>query len=352
MEKELRVNPTKAKHFCVDALARVGVPSDQANIVADSLVLADLRGVSSHGIMRLPTYVRRIRKGVMSAETVLTILRDESAVILLDANNGIGIVAGSQAMQLAIERAQKNGVGVAAVAHSNHCGMMAFFTLMAVQAGMIGIAFSNANAMVLPWGARAPFMGTNPLSIAVPAREEPPLVLDMATSAVARGKVVLMAKQGKSIPEGWVLTPDGRPATEPEEVLSGYLLPFGGAKGSGIALMVEILCGVLTGSSVGPEIAPFFTDFTRGQDLGHLFIALNVKAFVPFDQFTSRVDTIIRQVRSLPPAPGVERIYLPGEIEFLAERENWAKGIPLVPEVCEELRTLAEELNITPLLLR
>ncbi len=305
--------------------------------------------MNSHGMMRLPTYAQRIRAGSVAANTVISVVHEASATLLIDANNGSGIVAGEHAMRRAIDKARDAGAGVVTVKRSNHCGMLAFFTLMAVHHDMIGMAGSNANAAVTPWGAAAPFMGTNPLSIGVPSGQELPVILDMATSTVARGKVVLAAKQGKPIPADWVITADGRPATDPADALAGYLLPLGGPKGSGIGLFLEFLCGVLTGSAVGPESAAFFTDIAQPQNVGHFFMAIDVNKFLPVEQFVTRVDAIIRQVHSLPRARGVEHIYLPGEPEFETERQRRREYIPLLPEVHQELAALADEIGTTRL---
>jgi LDH2 family malate/lactate/ureidoglycolate dehydrogenase len=341
----LKVSWEAERRFCVDILTRVGVPEAQATVIADSLVLADLRGVNSHGIMRLPTYAQRIRAGSVAANTVMSVVREAPATLLLDANHGSGIVAGEHAMRRAIEKARDVGASVVAVRLSNHCGMLAFFTLMATEHDMIGMAGSNGNALVTPWGAAAPFMGANPLAIAVPSDRELPVVLDMATSMVARGKIVLAAKQGKPIPADWAITRDGHATTDPTEALSGYLLPFGGPKGSGIALLLEFLCGALTGSAVGPEGPAFFTDIAHPQNIGHFFIAIDVSKFLPLKEFQTRVDAISRQVHSLPRARGVDRIYLPGELEFETERQRRKEHIPLLPDVYKDLVVLADEIG-------
>ena len=229
--------------FCKNVFVKIGVDADKAHLVSDSMVKADLRGVSSHGVTRTRIYVDRIRRGLVDPKAAPEIIRERAATALLDAKNGIGQVVSQYAIEIAIKKAREVGVGFVGVAHSNHFGMAAYYTLQAVGEGMIGVAMTNAPATMAPWGARLPYMGTNPLSVAVPADKRLPIVLDMATSVVARGKIILAAQKGEKIPEGWAIDKEGRVTTDPKAALEGAVLPFGGPKGSAIAILIDVLSG-------------------------------------------------------------------------------------------------------------
>lgn len=333
-------------HFTTEVLVRAGADPADAAVVAEALVTADLRGVHSHGVVRAGVYAARLRAGSFNPRARLRIVHDRGAVMTLDAQDGLGIVMAAQAMDLAIARAVDYGVGAVGVRNSNHCGMLAYFALRAVERQLVGVAMSNADAKVAPWGARARYLGTNPIAIAVPAGREAPIVLDMATSAVAHGRVAAAASRGDAIPEGWALDEHGQPTTDPHQALRGMLLPFGGAKGSGMSLIVDLLAGMLPGGRISPEIAPLYDAIERTQGVGHFFLALSIEAFVPIEQFAGRVDQMIQQIRALPPAPGHDRVYLPGEQEQLTMREYDARGIPLPEEVIAILQALAAETGV------
>ncbi len=326
-----RYAPEVLRSFVEQALVRGGAGEEEAELVADALVCADLRGVHSHGVVRTPVYLERLRAGSIRPGAQLTVLRDWGAAVLVDAGAGFGIVAAARAMDLAVDRARLHGVGVVGVQNSNHCGMLAYFVLRAVSQGAVGVALSNADAQVAPYGARVRYLGTNPLSVGIPAGQERPVVLDMATSEVAHGRVRAAASRGERIPPTWALGPDGRPTTDPHQALQGALLPFGGAKGSGLALVVDALAGLLTGARSGPEIPPLYEHLDRPQGLGHLMLALWPEAFCGLQGLLPRVDRMVREVRALPPAEGFDRVWLPGEPEAQREREYRSAGI-LLPE--------------------
>lgn len=335
--------PADALHsFVAEALMRSGAEREEAQLVAEALVRADLRGVHSHGVVRTDVYLERLRAGSIRPGAHLATLADWGASVLCDAQAGFGIVAAARAMDLAVDRARQHGVGVVGVRNSNHCGMLAFFVLRAVARGAVGIALSNADAQLAPYGARVGYLGTNPVCVGVPAGKEAPVVLDMATSEVAHGKVRAAAQRGEPIPPTWALGPDGRPTTDPQEALRGALLPFGGAKGSGLALMVDVLAGLLTGAGSGPEIVPLYEGLDRPQGVGHLMVALWPEAFCGAAALRDRVDRLVRQVRSLPPADGFDRVWLPGELEHQREVEYRRAGIPLPQEAVAVLRRVAD----------
>lgn len=334
--------------FCSQALQRAGARPGDAAVVADGLIAADLRGVHSHGVLRIGIYADRLRAGSINPAAELAVVRDSRAVVVADAQAGLGIARAVEAMDLAIDRARTHGLAAVAVRNSNHCGMLAYHAMRALPAGAIGIAISNADSQVAPWGARAKFFGTNPLAAAVPARDEPPVVLDMATSVVAHAKVKGAADRGETIPPDWAVDRAGQPTTDPAEALAGALLTFGGFKGSGISLLIDLLAGLLPGGRSGSEIVPLYQRLDEPQGVGHFFMALHVEAFEPLEAFTTRVDEAIRRIRALPPAAGAARALLPGELEYRRAQEYESHGIPLPSDAVAELARTAALLDLAP----
>lgn len=334
------VPPERLEQRCARVLERVGLREEDARCVAASLVLAELREVRSHGVIRLPIYVERIRKGLIDPSARISVLRETPAAAAWDAGNGHGIPAGVRAMDGCIEKARTSGVGVVTVRRSNHFGMAWYFARQAVERDMIGIVASNADAFVAPWGAGRRYLGTNPVAVGVPADTEPPIALDMATSVVAHGRIVLARQRNERIPVGWALDKDGSPTSDPAAALEGALLPFGEAKGSGIALLIDLICGPLSGALTGPFIAPLYTGLDRPQGLGHFLAAIDLSAFTDVAEFKRQVDESIRRVRALPPAPGVDRVYLPGEPEWIREQEGRRRGIVVDPAAAQSLEEL------------
>ncbi|HEY8531497.1 MAG TPA: Ldh family oxidoreductase [Limnochorda sp.] len=331
---------------CMAILEKVGMPREAAEHVAACLVLAELRGVRSHGVTRMPVYVERIRRGSMDPKATPVVLRETAAVAVMDARNGHGIPVGAQAMDLAIAKARAAGVGVVTVRNSNHFGMAWYFVKRAVEQDMIGVAMSNADSFVAPWGAGKRYLGTNPMAVGIPAGEEVPIGLDMATSVVAHGKIKLAYDSGQPIPLGWALDASGAPTTDPAKALEGALLPFGEAKGSAISLIIDMLCGPLAGALTGPFIAPLFTAVDRPQGLGHFFMAVNVAAFADLATYKREVDEAIRRIHALPPAAGFDRVLVPGELELEREREARKTGIFLAEPAARDLEALEKSLNI------
>lgn len=344
----LRISVDALHEFCQEALLAAGVPLAAAAIVAASLTHADACGLFSHGSVRLlPVYVRRLLAGTTRPTPNIQVVRQMGAIALVDGDSGLGQVVGKYAIQQAIELAHQHGVGVVGVRNSSHFGASAFFARDATDAGMIGIVMTNAPSNMPPWGGRKPYFGTNPLCIALPCGVEAPVVLDMSTSVVARGKIVMAATMGQPIPEGWAIDREGRPTLDAEAALEGAVLPMGGYKGAGLALIIDALCGVLTGAAFGIHIVNLYDDGHEVQNLGHFFMALNVDALMPVATFKARMDDYVREVRGQPRMPGVDRIYVPGELECEAERRSRAEGI-LLPGTAV-LDELAAQLNIAPL---
>jgi LDH2 family malate/lactate/ureidoglycolate dehydrogenase len=327
-------------------LQKVGIPPAEADLIAESLVQANLRGVDSHGVMRMAIYVKRLRKKLVNPNPTISILRETPVMAVMDGDNGPGQVVAARAMEVAMAKARGSGIGLVGIRNSNHFGAAAFFTMMALRKEMIGIALSNAPATMAPWGGRSPYMGTNPISVAVPAGRELPIVLDMATSVVARGKIILAAQRGESIPVGWAMDSEGEVTTDAARALDGCVLPFGGPKGSAIALLIDVLAGVLTGAAFGPHIGDLYRNMESPQCVGHMMGAIDISCFSDVDEFKNRIDRMIRGVKSVPPAKGVSEVLLPGEIEIRIERQREAEGIPLTPEVIDDLRRLASEYEV------
>lgn len=328
-----------------DIFCAVGVPDADAHLIADHLVRADLRGVVSHGISRVGIYIERLERELVARETFPVILRETPVSALVDGKNGSGIVVAHNAMNLAIDKATENGIGVVGVRGSNHCGMLAYYTLHAAAQGLLSLAMTNAPANMAPWGGRDRFFGTNPLSYGIPGGEEMDIVFDMAVSHVSRGKVILAAKEGRSIPVGWAIDTEGKDTTDPHDGLEGLVLPLGGAKGSGLAFLVEVVSAVLSGADFGPHLAPLYDEEDRQQDVGHFFLSLRPDLFLSHGEFESRVTQLVHEMRQVRVADGAERIYLPGEIELIEEEHRSNEGIPVSSEILGELQELADRLN-------
>ncbi len=341
-------SPRSLHGFTESVFRAVGVPEDDARITAENLIEADLRGVESHGISRLLLpYVRRIQKGLMRPVTELTVVRERPGTALLDGGNGLGQVVAHRAMDMAIAKAEATGAGWVAVRNSNHFGAAGYFALRAAARDMIGIIGTNGPAAVAPFGGRAPMLSTNPLAFAVPAGQEPPVLLDMATTVVSRGRILLYAKKGLDIPPTWALDEAGQPTTSAREALKGTLQPMAGYKGYGLSLIVDLLSGVLTGATYGMHCQGFLLDYTRPPaDLGSFFAAVSVDSFMDVPEFRARVDQALREIKSSPRAPGVERIYAPGEIEHERRAVSLDRGITVPAEVLPELSALGEELGV------
>jgi LDH2 family malate/lactate/ureidoglycolate dehydrogenase len=342
---KMMVKSEPLEKFCIQVLEKLGVPEEEAEITAKTLVMANLRGVDTHGVLRLPLYAARLKGGAMAASVNLTTEKETLATALLDGHDGIGQVISCRAMQLAIRKAREVGVSFVAVRRSNHFGAAAYYPMMALAHDMIGIALTNASPRLAPTGGIERLFGNNPWSVAVPAGERLPVVLDMANSLVAAGKIRVLQKEGKPIPEGWALNQYGEPTTDAGDALKGILLAIGGYKGYGITLMVDLLTGVLADSNYGPRVKGLDQNVDPA-GAAHSFIAINLAAFTDTEAFKARMDAYIDEIKSSAKARGADVIYLPGEPEFLRMQERTANGFPLQAKVVEELRAIGKELGI------
>jgi LDH2 family malate/lactate/ureidoglycolate dehydrogenase len=321
-------------------LRSLGVPEADAELVADSLVTADMWGHPSHGLLRLGWYVARLRSGVMRPVTKTELVRDGGAVAVLDGCDGIGQIITARAADEAVRRAGDYGIGVVAVRNSNHFGTAAYFTRRIAAQGCVGILTTNGSPAMAPWGGREKTVGANPWSIATPGGGHGPVVLDVANTGVARGKIYAALERGEQIPDGWALTSDGAPTNDPKEAIDGLILPMAGHKGYGIAFMMDVLSGVLTGSSYATGVAgPYVPD--RRSGCGHLVLALRVDAVADPEEFGRRVDDLITSTKAVPLADGMQEIFYPGEIEERAEQRAAEQGVTLPEKTVRDLSDLA-----------
>ena len=339
------------QHAVAEILGSSGLATEYAQLVADSLVQAELRGLGSHGVSRLlGIYVQRLRSRAINPAPNIQVVHRQGSVAVVDGDNGPGQVVGAVAMQLAVDLAGEFGSGWVAVRHSSHYGAAAFYLNAALNQHMIGLTTTNAPPNMPPWGGREPYLGTDPIAVAIPAGNHPPIVLDMATSVVAKGKIQLMAKEGiHTIPPNWALDAAGNPTQDVEQALQGMVLPLGGPKGYGLALLVEILSAMLSGAAFGPHLGNLYHDLDRPQNVGHFFGALNISAFTEVADFMARIDQLIDEIKSVPRCADVDEILMPGEIEMRSAQRLRREGIPLAADVYAEIQNLAKELGVGPL---
>jgi LDH2 family malate/lactate/ureidoglycolate dehydrogenase len=323
-----------------------GMPEADAATAARALIKASLRGVDSHGVARVPMYCERLRRGVANPVPDIQVRRTAPAVALVDGDNGLGLVVGRRAMAEAIAIALENGIGLAGVKRSGHYGMAALYILQAVEAGCAALAFTNASPALPVWGGRSAFLGTSPFAAGTPAGDAPAFVLDMACSTVARGKLKFAAQRGEPIPEGLALDRHGRPTTDGAEAFEGVLLPMGGVKGAGLAMLMEVLSGVLTGAAFGGEVRNPFTGLDGPQNTGHFFLALRGDLFMDREDFEDRMLTLRERVKNQPLAEGFHEILMPGEPEAHNEEERQAQGIPLTADVLSSLQKEGERTGV------
>ena len=358
---EIRVSTEDLTNFCLRVFQKLGVPEQDARITSEVLVMADLRGIESHGVARLRRYVDGLRTGVMVAKPEITVLRETPATALIDAGAGLGQPVSHQAMQKAIQKAIEVGVGFVAVRNSNHYGIAGYYTMMALEHDCIGMSMTNANVLVVPTFGRDAMLGTNPVAVAAPANKELPFVLDMATSTVPRGKLEVYERQSKPVPMGWVTDERGLGTDDAHRVLENFskrsgggLLPLGGEgellggyKGYGLAVLVDVLCAVLSGAAYANLVYPKTPDGKpTPANLGHFFGAWRVDAFRPVDDFKVAMDDLQQRLKNTPKAEGQDRIYIHGEKEY-ETAENYSRdGIPINPKVVEDLKAIAENMAV------
>ncbi|KAL2008543.1 hypothetical protein VTN00DRAFT_6737 [Thermoascus crustaceus] len=343
------VSAENARKFVQSVLIGNGVPPENAAIVADCLLQADLRGVDTHGINRVPSYMERIRQGVLDAKASPTLNQVTPVVAQVDGKNGFGFVAAHMGMARAIEMAKEFGIGMVSVKHSNHFGMSAWVVQQALDAGMMSLVFTNSSPALPVWGGRSKLMGVSPIACGAPAGKEKPFILDMAPSIAARGKIYKAARRGEKIPIDWALDGEGQQTDDPNKALEGVMLPMGGPKGSALSIMMDVFSGVLSGSAFAGHVTNPY-DASRPADVGHFLIALKPDLFMSMEEFKERMDYLYRRVIDSDKMAGVDRIYYPGEIEQLAQEERLKTGIPYVEAEIEALNKEAKRVGVDPII--
>jgi len=340
---EIRIEEGNLRRFCENIFVKVGLSKEDALTVADSLIFANLRGVDSHGVIRFPFYVRRLKEGGTKTRPRIRKIREKAASVLLDGDNGMGQVVGMYATRLAMEKAKMAGVCFVGVRGSSHYGVASYYTAKTAEDNMIGLSMSNGPPVMAAWGGAKGVICNNPLSIAAPYQAGRPIVLDIAMSRVAGGKVRLAAKNNQRIPIGWIIDRHGRDTEDPNDLPEGgALLPFGEHKGYGLTVMLEILTGVLTGAGMLGQIPLWIEEIRSPLNVGHCFIAISIECFMDLQSFKKRLNWVIQEIKSSPLAEGAKGVYFPGELELRVEEERRRMGIPLSEAVWQDLEGMSE----------
>ncbi len=342
MENETRVDARSLLDLVRAIFEACEMRAGDAHLLADSLVDADLGGVHSHGVLRVPEYVRKLTVDGVDPNGNPRVVKDEGACLVVDGGNSMGQIGTAFAMQRVIARARDIGIGAAGIRGSNHCGAMGYFARMALDCNMIGIATTNALPTMAPWGGAERLLGINPLSVAIPAGEEYPIVFDAAFSGSAHGKIRVYEQKGLTLPEGWAMDADGVPTTNPAKALDGLLMPIGQFKGVAMAMVMGILSSMLSSARYGTELGNMEEGAQAGED-GHFVVAIRVSAFEDVARFKARVDKAIQQIHACKKAPGVDRLFSPGEPEALRRNAYRTNGIPLNAMTLSDLKKTAEE---------
>lgn len=334
---DVLVNDKELRSLVVERLTEAGLNKPHAEIVAEILVHADLRGVRSHGVMRTQHYVTRLHAGSLNRNPDFTLKEVRSGAALLNADAGMGHAACCEAMDKAIEMAKDTGIAMVGVENGSHCGALSYFVLRAVAKDMIGMAVTHTDKCVAPFGGAKAFFGTNPIAFGFPTNKHDPVVLDMATSNTAFGNILHAKEQGNSIPDDWGIDSNGTPTTDPNQVEA--MTPFGGYKGYGLALVIDVLTGVLMGAKYGPHITAMYGDYDKPRELASLMIAIDPSTFTSAEGFKSQMDAMVDDLHAQPPRPGFKQVYVPGELQILLEKVNLQAGVPVSDTIHDWLRT-------------
>lgn len=346
------------KSFARNIFQAMGCPEEDATLAAGVLLSADLRGIDSHGIARLSGYVRLWENGRINPNPQITIVHETPSTATADGDSGLGLVVAPKVMKLVMDKAQAVGSGWISIRNSNHFGIAGYHAMMALPKDMIGVAMTNASPLVTPTFSKERMLGTNPIAVAIPADGEPPFVADLATTTVANGKLEVLKRQNAQAPEGWIQDKEGHPATDPETVKNGgALLPLGGDrihgshKGYALGALVDIFSGVFSGANFGPWVPPFVSYLPLPQDpvgkgIGHFLGAMRIDGFQAAEDFKKNMDKWIRRFRQATPAPGQEKVLIPGDPERLLEAQRRKEGIPLLPPVIDDIEKLGKKLAV------
>lgn len=338
----VRVDPDKIRQFCTELFKIFRVGAADAGIIADNLLEAEMRGVRSHGLVLVQNYVKSFAAGKINPAPQVAILRESAATLAVDGDHGPGSVTGRWAMARCIKKAETSGIALTTVKNGTHFGMAAYYAMMALEKDMIGIALCNAGTSVAVYGGASPVLGTNPICVAVPAARRYPLVYDGATSVAAFNKLFFAATEGNKIPRGWALDPDGNETDDPALAMRGALLPFGGYKGSGLAVIVNVFCGLLSGASAEfDEISRQTVE--RPQQVGFFFGAIDIGMFQEITLFKNSVDLMVDRLKAVRLRVGTTEILMPGEKEFLKKRESVGSGLEVGEGVLNSLKRIERE---------
>ncbi len=335
------IAPSDMKEFTRHVFMKVGVSRSHAEIVADHLVAANLRGVESHGVARIPFYIEGIKSGEVKTNPKIEVVSEKGATALIDGDYGLGQVVGKTATELAIRKASEFGIGAVGVRRTSHVGMLAYYGMEIASKRMVGLATTNSPAFMAAWGGKKPILGTNPICVAFPGRGVPSVVLDMATSETAAFRINSAASKGEKIPAGWALDEEGNPTTDPQAALRGALLPFGGYKGYGLAVAVELLSSVLLGAEWSSRIKVVF--HTEG---GLYVQAVDVSHFRPFDEYLGDLEAVLRNIKSSGRGDAEHEVFLPGEKEALNLAERSKRGIPLDEKLMRDLSKVSSDFGV------
>lgn len=334
------------EHFCHLAFQRLGFSREDGRIAAEAIVQANLQGVDSHGISRLAVYCKRIKEGRINSKPNVSFHHPTDSILLVDGDNGLGQVVATRAIYEGIKKVEKTGVAIVSVKRSNHLGAASFYCEKACRAGLISLAFTNSPPGIPPHGGRKSFFGTNPIAIGIPNGTDVPILIDMSTSVISRGKIILAAKENCPIPSGWALNKDGQQTTNAVEALEGALLPVGGVKGSLLAMAVEIFTGVLTGAAYGPHVQSLFEDSHGRANVGHFFILIDIAPFMEPGLFYTLIQQFLQEMKEVPLIEGFQEILYPGERRKREFVKRTKEGILLPESVLHELQELAAELDV------
>jgi LDH2 family malate/lactate/ureidoglycolate dehydrogenase len=350
LQKTSQVAPADLLRFAAAVLCAVGLSEEDARITAWALVEANLEGLDTHGVSRLALYARRVKAGLAAARPTMRWMHPAPAIAHLDAANALGPVAAVAAIDEAVRLAKTQGVGMVAVAHTNHAAAFSVYTERAARQGCLALMVGNTPPGVPPWGGKTAFLGTNPLAFTAPgpATSDPPVIVDMATSVVARGNIIMAARQQQSIPSGWAIDAEGRPTTDAQAALAGAVLPMAGAKGYALALMIEILASTLSGAGWGPQVRSPYEDWSSPTNAGLWCLAIDLAPLVPPDEYASRLGGLLDALHAAPAAPG-QSIRIPGERRAAVRARRVQEGIPLDAATRAELDTLSAEMGVDPL---
>lgn len=336
--------------FIDAAFVSQGLPPESAHQIATLMAEADMQGSDGHGVIRLPQYIKRIRAGGINKHPNIRVVNERAAMAVVDGDNGMGHLVVSHAVDIAISKARETGVAWVSTRHSNHAGPASLYARRPLEHDMLGLYFAVGNANHLPpWGGMDMLLSTNPIAAGIPTEEEPPVVLDMATTVAAYGKVKAKAKRGEMMPEGWMIDREGKPLLDPNRAHEGFLLPIGEHKGYGLALIVGILAGTLGGGAMGRDVIDFNADHVSMTNTGQAILVIDLAAFGDAHVFKQAIDRLVRDIRGSERLPGVERIWLPGEQSHEKRRRYRETGIPIAPGLMHELDALADELGIAHL---